>query len=127
MDGHPGGLARARPGVAAQHGSARGDGRMLSGAGDEVGPGQGLGGGMMEMALPNLWDATDPLMIEAFIGGYGIPSYDAQDDLASAAGQGAEQNDSLLLRRLHTLVEESSENWTYGIFWQLSLSPAGES
>lgn len=84
---------------------------------------------MMEMALPNWWDATDPLMIEAFIGGYGIPSYDAQDDLGATAagGQGLDQSDSVLQRRLHTLVEESSEYWTYGIFWQLSLSPSGES
>lgn len=96
----------------------------MSGAGEE----RGLqGGGMMEMTLPNLWDATDPLMIEAFIGGYGIPSYDAQDDVASAGGQGVEQSDPVLQRRLQSLVEESSENWTYGIFWQLSLSPTGES
>lgn len=82
------------------------------------------------MALPNFWDATDPLMIEAFIGGYGIPSYDStQDDPAITsvqAGGSSEQNDSLLQRRLHTLVEESTENWTYGIFWQLSRAPSGE-
>lgn len=104
---------------------------MPTGLGDE----QGLG--MMEMALPNFWDATDPLMIEAFIGGYGIPSYDSttHDDAsaiatssssAPPAGTTSEQNDSPLLRRLHTLVEESSENWTYGIFWQLSLGSSGE-
>lgn len=83
--------------------------------------------GMMEMTLPNLWDATDPLMIEAFIGGYGIPSYEAQEDLGSGAGQGADQSETVLQRRLHTLVEESAENWTYGIFWQVSLSATGES
>lgn len=101
----------------------------------DLGEEQGLG--MMEMALPNFWDATDPLMIEAFIGGYGIPSYDstthddssaiATSSSALPAGTTSEQNDSPLLRRLHTLVEESSENWTYGIFWQLSHGPSGES
>ena len=91
----------------------------MSAAGEEQGQGQGEGEGMMEM-----WDATDPFTIEALFGGYGIPSYDAPDDLASAAaGQGAEQSDSVLQRRLHALVEEASENWTYGIFWQLSFSP----
>jgi len=92
--------------------------------------GLGGGGGMMEMPLPNLWDATDPLMIEAFIGGYGISSsYEAQDEaaLASSSAAGPEQSDSLLQRRLHTLVEESTVNWTYSIFWQLSLAPNGES
>ncbi|XP_024370450.1 transcription factor MYC4 [Physcomitrium patens] len=82
---------------------------------------------MMEMGTPNYWDAADPLMVEAFIGGYEIPGYETQDDLASTLGQDLEQNDSVLQRRLHRLVEESSEDWTYGIFWQLSLSPSGES
>lgn len=102
-----------------------------------TGLGEERGLGMMEMALPNFWDATDPLMIEAFIGGYGIPSYDSttHDDASAIAtssssalpaGATSEQNDSPLLRRLHTLVEESSEDWTYGIFWQLSLGPSGE-
>ncbi|XP_024393060.1 transcription factor MYC2 [Physcomitrium patens] len=81
----------------------------------------------METGPPNLWDATDPLMVEAFIGGYGIPGYETQVDLGCTAGQDLEQNDSVLQRRLHTLVEESSENWIYGIFWQRSLSPSGES
>lgn len=79
------------------------------------------------MGTPNYWDAADPLMVEAFIGGYEIPGYETQDDLASTLGQDLEQNDSVLQRRLHRLVEESSEDWTYGIFWQLSLSPSGES
>ncbi|CAM6041362.1 unnamed protein product [Sphagnum compactum] len=35
-------------------------------------------------------------------------------------------NPTVLLRRLHSLVEETSLNWTYGIFWQLSASPTGE-
>ncbi|KAG0628675.1 hypothetical protein M758_1G045000 [Ceratodon purpureus] len=82
---------------------------------------------MMEAAVPSFWDAGDSAMIEAFMGpAYGIPSYEAQDDLASTGDKGLELSETVLLRRLHSLVEESSENWTYGIFWQLSTSPTGE-
>lgn len=81
----------------------------------------------MEAGPPNLWDAADPWMVEAFIGGCGSPGYETQVDLACTTGQGLEHNDSVLQRRLHTLVEESSDNWIYGIFWQRSLSPSGES
>lgn len=82
---------------------------------------------MMESPVPSFWDVGDSAMIEAFMGpAYGIPSYEAQDDLASTGEKGLELSETVLLRRLHSLVEESSENWTYGIFWQLSTSPTGE-
>jgi transcription factor MYC2 len=84
-----------------------------------------LEGEMMD-PVSSLWDA-DSIMIEAFMGpGYGSPRYDAQDDQASTGDKGVELSETVLLRRLHSLVEDMAVNWTYGIFWQLSSAPSGE-
>lgn len=86
---------------------------------------------MTETQVPSFWDVGDSAMIEAFMGpaAYGIPSFNdagGHEDLASTGDKGLELSETVLLSRLHSLVEESSENWTYGIFWQLSSSPSGE-
>jgi transcription factor MYC2 len=87
----------------------------------------------MHAQMPSLWDdaeSVDHVMIEAFMGtgGLGLTnnySQPEQEDLGSRGG-GVEPSETVLLRRLHSLVEESSLNWTYGIFWQLSTSDTGE-
>lgn len=91
---------------------------------------------MMETPVPSFWDMGDSAMIEAFMGPatYGIPSSFHNNETNGGSAQeeqlgndkGLELSETLLLRRLHSLVEESPENWTYGIFWQLSTSPTGE-
>jgi len=90
---------------------------------------------MMETQVPSFWDMGDSAMIEAFMGPatYGIPSSYNNDSNEGCAQEdplgndkGLELSETVLLRRLHSLVEESAENWTYGIFWQLSTSPTGE-
>ncbi|CAK9875453.1 unnamed protein product [Sphagnum jensenii] len=83
--------------------------------------------------MQSLWDdaeSVDHAMIEAFMGSGGLGltnnySQQEQEDLGSCGG-GVELSETVLLRRLHSLVEESSLNWTYGIFWQLSTSATGE-
>lgn len=70
----------------------------------------------------SLWDSD---MVEAFMGpGVGIPHFESHEELANTGE--AELQETALLRRLHSLVEETSVNWTYGIFWQLSNGPTGE-
>ncbi|CAM6023124.1 unnamed protein product [Sphagnum balticum] len=54
-----------------------------------------------------------------------VISRSTSEDLGSCGG-GVEPSETVLLRRLHSMVEESSLNWTYGIFWQLSTSATGE-
>ncbi len=87
----------------------------------------------MHTQMQSLWDdaeSVDHAMIEAFMGSGGLGltnnySHQEQEDLGSCGG-GVELSETVLLRRLHSLVEESSLNWTYGIFWQLSTSATGE-
>lgn len=79
----------------------------------------------MEMSqLLNAWEVADSAMIEAFMGtGYNcVEGFEVQDD---PDGQ-LHLNESVLLRRLHSLVEESTVDWTYAIFWQLSALREGE-
>lgn len=79
-------------------------------------------GVMMETQF--LWEA-DPAMIEAFIPSSAAPGYEGQgqqDDPRGTMGE-AELGDTVLLQKLRFLVEDTPENWTYGIFWQLSRSP----
>ncbi|CAK9194917.1 unnamed protein product [Sphagnum troendelagicum] len=87
----------------------------------------------MDAQMQSLWqtaESADHAMIEAFMGtgGFGLPNYSGQgqEDLGTGAAAGLELSETVLLRRLHSLVEETSLNWTYGIFWQLSASPTGE-
>ncbi|CAK9859824.1 unnamed protein product [Sphagnum jensenii] len=87
----------------------------------------------MDAQMQSLWqtaESADHAMIEAFMGtgGFGLPNYSGQgqEDLGTSAAAGLELSETVLLRRLHSLVEETSLNWTYGIFWQLSASPTGE-
>ncbi|CAM6017813.1 unnamed protein product [Sphagnum balticum] len=87
----------------------------------------------MDAQMQSLWqtaESADHAMIEAFMGtgGFGLPNYSSQgqEDLGTGAAAGLELSETVLLRRLHSLVEETSLNWTYGIFWQLSASPTGE-
>ncbi len=87
----------------------------------------------MDAQMQSLWqtaESADHAMIEAFMGtgGFGSPNYSSQgqEDLGTGAAAGLELSETVLLRRLHSLVEETSLNWTYGIFWQLSASPTGE-
>lgn len=74
-----------------------------------------------------LFDSADSAMIEAFMGPVlGFPNFESHEELANRGEAGQELNETALLRRLHSLVEETSGNWTYGIFWQLSSNSAGE-
>jgi transcription factor MYC2 len=88
---------------------------------------------MMEAQF--LWEA-DSAMIEAFMGpepgllpSSAPPGYEGQgqqDDPTGTMGESGELSDTVLLQKLHSLVEDTHVNWTYGIFWQLSRSPTEE-
>ncbi|BBN20510.1 hypothetical protein Mp_Vg00340 [Marchantia polymorpha subsp. ruderalis] len=74
--------------------------------------------------LKAAWD-EDNAMIEAFVGSgsFDLPFVPPDDVLG---GRGLPISETALQQRLQLLVEGTSLNWTYAIFWQLSYYPNGE-
>ncbi|OAE33770.1 hypothetical protein AXG93_4361s1030 [Marchantia polymorpha subsp. ruderalis] len=74
--------------------------------------------------IRSLWD-EDNAMIEAFMGSavYSMPC-NTQVELPGA--ERPAYSETALQQKLQLLVESSTVNWTYAIFWQLSNSSSGE-
>ncbi|KAG6545148.1 hypothetical protein Mapa_013413 [Marchantia paleacea] len=74
--------------------------------------------------IRSLWD-EDNAMIEAFMGSavYSMPC-STQVELPGA--ERPAYSETALQQKLQLLVESSTVNWTYAIFWQLSNSSSGE-
>lgn len=71
------------------------------------------------------WSEEDIGMVKQLLGPSAISHLSWSLQGLTPAG-GRKLNEAALQRRLHNLVEGSSVNWTYGIFWQLSSTGNGE-
>eukprot|EP01018_Ginkgo_biloba_P010471 Gb_28786 [translate_table: standard] len=75
-------------------------------------------------ATLRLWNEEDKAMVNSLLGPnafeYLMMSHFSSEGLVSGVSDGALQH------KLQNLVESSSINWTYAIFWQLSKSKNGD-
>ena len=74
--------------------------------------------------VSRFWDEEDKATVNSLLGPSAFQhlmmSYVSSEGLVSGI------NDCALQQKLQNLVESSSFNWTYAIFWQLSRSKTGE-
>eukprot|EP00252_Welwitschia_mirabilis_P026034 TRINITY_DN8344_c0_g1_i1.p1 TRINITY_DN8344_c0_g1~~TRINITY_DN8344_c0_g1_i1.p1 ORF type:complete len:581 (-),score=77.44 TRINITY_DN8344_c0_g1_i1:312-2054(-) len=77
-----------------------------------------------EVATGKFWNEEDKRMVCSLLGpnafDYLMMSYVSSEGLVPGP------SDSALQQKLQNLVESSSFNWTYAIFWQRSISKSGE-